>query len=683
MSSSGIKKEAVCKKIKVGMIQINNSFSGQNYLPLSLGFLYSYASFHVEGFEIFEFLDPIYKRIKIEKAVEQLKDADIAAFSTYVWNHNLSLEIAKELKKANPDCLIVFGGCHVPDKNTDEYLQKYDFIDIAAIGEGERVFADLLTNFSTKRWDLVPSITYRENNGKIVTRPQCERIKDMNEIPSPFLEGYFNNLIANNPGEKWIGLWETNRGCPFACAYCDWGVGFKKKVQKYSLEDRLFLEADWFSQNKIEFIFCCDANFGMYKDRDYSIAKRFADNKKKCGYPHAFSVQNTKNNSESSYDVQKLLATSGLSKGVLIAFESVYKPTLKAIKRHNIKLKHFYELQRRFTRDGIKTFSDLILGLPEETCESFIEGTISLIEMGQHNRIQFNNLTILPNTEMADSDYMKRYGIEVVESNIINIHGTLETEEVAEIQQMVIGTNSMNGDDWVKARYFASMVGFLYFNKLFQIPITIANAVFGVDHRVLFNAFMDFDPNSNSSLSKIQNQFFQHAKNMQAGGPEFCPSKKWLNIYWPPDELAFIEVVFSDEITEFYEDAKTVLCNALSNYGIKDHEKVIEQSVELNRCLIKLPNQKSDSVITLDYNIWEVYENAMKGKEVDFSSGKHEYVIDKTSESWETWDEWCEKVVWWCNKKGAYLYSCTALGDSHPTSFPIEKEPFGNDSRYQ
>ena len=94
-------------KTKVGMIQINNSFSGQNYLPLSLGFLHSYASFHVEEIEKFEFIDSIYKRVKIKDAVNHLKDADIAAFSVYVWNHNLSLEIAKELKKVNPKCLIV------------------------------------------------------------------------------------------------------------------------------------------------------------------------------------------------------------------------------------------------------------------------------------------------------------------------------------------------------------------------------------------------------------------------------------------------------------------------------------------------------------------------------------------------------------------------------------------------
>ena len=43
--------------------------------------------------------------------------------------------------------------------------------------------------------------------------------------------------------------------------------------------DRVFAELDWFSKNKVEFIFCCDANFGILP-RDYEIALKAAENKK-------------------------------------------------------------------------------------------------------------------------------------------------------------------------------------------------------------------------------------------------------------------------------------------------------------------------------------------------------------------------------------------------------------------
>ena len=110
------------------MIQVNNSFSGQNYLPLSLGFLVSYAEFHCKNFDDFEFLNPIYKRTRIKDVVKQYKDCDIVAFSVYVWNNNISMRIAKALKKINPNILTIAGGCHIPER--PEYIEKYNYTKV-------------------------------------------------------------------------------------------------------------------------------------------------------------------------------------------------------------------------------------------------------------------------------------------------------------------------------------------------------------------------------------------------------------------------------------------------------------------------------------------------------------------------------------------------------------------------
>ena len=679
-------------KIKVGMIQVNNSFSGQNYLPLSLGFLVSYAELHCKNYNDFEFLNPIYKRIPIKEAVELYKDCDIVAFSVYVWNNNISMRIAKALKEVNPNILTLAGGCHIPER--PEYLEKYmkehPYLDIASIGEGERIFTDFLENYPTNSWDQVESLVNRDGE-KLITTPQAERIKDMNEIPSPFLEGYFDELLKENPEERWIGLWETNRGCPFSCTFCDWGVGFKKKVSKYDLEGRLYEEIDWFSKNKIEFVFTCDANFGMYKDRDLPIVKKIAKNKEKYGYPEAMSVQNTKNSNEVSYQVQKLMSDTGLSKGALIAFQSLDPKTLKAIKRANIELSYFYELQARFMKDGIKTFSDIILGLPEETYESFTAGIAKLIGMGQHNRIQFNNLSVLPNTDMGDPKYIEKYGMKIIENKIINIHGSLGEwlDDIYETQEMVVGTNSMPGEEWVKTRTFGYIVGFLHFNKLFQIPIIIAHAVYGMDYKDIFDKFVIEKESKTGALSDLFKDFYKHSREMQKGGPEFVSSKKWLNIWWPPDELAFIRAVTENKIEDFYEDAKHILFELFEEKGIDNYESVIEESIILNKALIKLPNQTKDLQLKLNYNIWDVYNETLMGRQKLLKKGNFNCLIDRTSETWSSWEDWCEKVVWWANKKGAYLYN-SLPSDQYDKDIntvikyeEVKSEPFGDDARYQ
>ena len=87
------------KKIKIGFVQINNSFSGHSYLPYSVGLLQSYIKKYASNPNIFEFLDSIYCRTNVFDAVNHFKNADIVGFSVYVWNFQLSLAIAKNSKK--------------------------------------------------------------------------------------------------------------------------------------------------------------------------------------------------------------------------------------------------------------------------------------------------------------------------------------------------------------------------------------------------------------------------------------------------------------------------------------------------------------------------------------------------------------------------------------------------------
>ena len=77
------------------------------------------------------------------------------------------------------------------------------------------------------------------------------------------------------------------------------------------------------------------------------------------------------------------------------------------------------------------------------------------------------------------------------------------------------------------------------------------------------------------------------------------------------------------------------------------------------------------------------------GKNEKLILGEFDYFVDRTSEIWDSWEDWCEKVVWWSNKKGAYLYNCVVANDYGDIDLDlsnimkIEREPFGNAARYQ
>jgi len=647
--------------LSVGLVQINNSFSGQNYLPYSVALLQTYVAKFAPDPSRYRFLPSLYKRVRIADAVEALKDADLVGFCTYVWNGRISLEIARRLKALKPGIVIVFGGPHVPDQ-PEAFLRANPQIDLAVHNEGERTFLKVLEAFPDRQaWRGMPGISMVDAEGTFVRNPNIERVRDLDEIPSPFLEGTFDEIMAANTTESWIGLWETNRGCPFRCTFCDWGSATAGKVTKFG-EDRLFREVDWFAEKKIEYIFCCDANFGIQK-RDVDIANYVAGIKRASGYPVALSVQNTKNATERAYLTQKILSDAGLNKGVALSMQSVDMPTLEAIKRDNISLDTYMELQRRFTRDKVETYSDLILGLPGETYESFVRGVDQLMENGQHNRIQFNNLSILPNAEMGDPAYQARYGMITIESKIINIHGErIELDDdVAEVQDLVIATASTPLADWRRTRIFCWMTALLHFDKLFQIPLILAHGISGVAYRDMIGAFMAADPKRFPMIAGINAFFENEARSIQEGGAEYVFSREYLNVYWPADEYIFIKLTAEKTFDAFYEEAGRLLAETLRARSADLPLEVVDEAVRLNHALVHQPFARGNLQVRLTYDILDYWNKVRGGEPAILRQAPLVVEIDRTSKPYNDFQKWCREIVWWGNKKGAYLYAPRAV----------------------
>ena len=69
-----------------------------------------------------------------------------------------------------------------------------------------------------------------------------------------------------------------------------------------------------------------------------------------------------------------------------------------------------------------------------------------------------------------------------------------------------------------------------------------------------------------------------------------------------------------------------------------------------------MPSQDEDLTLRLKYNVAEVYEAGLLAGKVPIKKGDYSCTIDRTSNRWDSWEDWSERVVWWGNKKGAYIY---------------------------
>ena len=296
--------------------------------------------------------------------------------------------------------------------------------------------------------------------------------------------------------------------------------------------------------------------------------------------------------------------------------------------------------------------------MPGGDYNSFADGS-HVIEKRQHNRIQFNNLSILPNAEMADPEYRRRYGLTTVTSKIINIHGTIDVadDDIQEYQELVVATATMPPEQWRRTRAFCWMTALFHFDKMLQIPLILIHEVAGVSYRDLIEAFSEGVLAEFPTLQYIQRFFQDKAADIQQGGEEYCRSERWLNIYWPADELVLIHLCTGGKLGQFYEEAEEYLAEWLVRRGTDLAPELLAEALFLNSRLVKLPFQQDDQELRLEHNLWEFYRAALEGRKLPLESSIRSYHVDRTSRRFDSWEEWCQQVIWYGNKKGAYLYS--------------------------
>jgi hypothetical protein len=156
-------------------------------------------------------------------------------------------------------------------------------------------------------------------------------------------------------------------------------------------------------------LFIADANFGVFK-RDIEIARMIAETAERYGALKQVVANYAKNATENLAEIVRLFARSGLASEGIISIQTRDTQTLHVINRDNIKNRKYDELLEVFQEQRLPMSTDLMIGLPGATPESFKADLQYYFEKGVQAKAYLTRMLV--NSPMAEPDYIARYAIE-------------------------------------------------------------------------------------------------------------------------------------------------------------------------------------------------------------------------------------------------------------------------------
>lgn len=605
----------------------------QAYLPYTAGVLAANAFLNETVRENYNFKEFIFLREETDEVIGRMEDPAVVGFSNYCWNTEFNKLLAEKIKEKWNDCLIVFGGHNVPE-NT-EFLEEFPYIDVLCYGEGEETFRDLLIAALNGNFSAVNNISYRENG--IILSTERTLPGDIANYPSPYTEGWFDDIIASHPDIVFNAILETSRGCPHRCAYCDWGL-LKSKTRLFPMK-KILDEIRWMSSNKIAFVWGADANFGLF-DRDLEIAHALTEAKKATGYPERMRMNYSKTNFENVFEIVRIFKECEFDRiGATLSFQSLSPEVLHNIGRKNMSLDFFKKLLTRYNENGMKAYSELILGLPGETYESFIRGIGKLFEIGQHYVFEVYSCILLPNSIMGQSDFTERFGLKTVRSEILRPHFATEAFAVPEYNNIIVETNSMSREMWIKSTVFYYIAKALHGNGLLRAFAIWLHYEKNLPYENFYDGIIDyFESNPDLFISKLYFEIKQHADEISQGKTNrkliFEPSG---DAVW--DDHEYLVLNYLSEKERVYDE----FVPYLKKYDIQDD--IFNSLLAYQKNIIRTPYETVCEA-ELDYDVHSYLNSVYINNPEPLRPLRH-ILRMKDSDHMNNWKDFGKFVIWY------------------------------------
>jgi radical SAM superfamily enzyme YgiQ (UPF0313 family) len=423
-----------------------------------------------------------------EAAAALVAEADVAGISLYTWNERYALEVARRARERNRGLWIVAGGPSVPRRPeaSAAFLARHPWVDALVLGEGERAFVDIVrARRAGGELAAIPSVVTRAAAGP--GRPRLAGAAFAG-VGSPYLDGTFDDMVAAGEiAPIGAAVVETNRGCPFACTFCDWGQATQARIHELPGE-RVTGELTWLAERGVAYLYIVDANFGIRR-RDVEITRTIGELARAHGAPRFVFFHLTKNATARNLRTVEVLREHGVATQVALSMQDFDPDVLAAIRRDNIRPADALELRERCHGRGIPTHNELMLGLPAQTAASFRRSMSAAITPFPDDSFFLYPTRVLDNAELAEPGYLARHGIATRLVPALPADPDADPF-VVEHEQLVVATATMPNPAWRDAFAFGFLLAALWNQRILQTTLHVMQFTLAIPAATLVDALL-------------------------------------------------------------------------------------------------------------------------------------------------------------------------------------------------
>jgi tRNA A37 methylthiotransferase MiaB len=366
---------------------------------LALGYLHAYAQADPEiaarATIVHRTYDPALLGPEEIASRIAAEEPDLVAASCYVWNTPDVLRTMQALKRRRSQVRVLLGGPEV-SYHYERVLRQHLQVDWIGVGEGELTFRELLRaelGLEGPAHEEIAGLGQRRVRTPFLPAPR-PYLADLDQLPSPYLSGVMD-LDPVRQG----ALYQTARGCPFVCSFCDYGRN--QPYHEFSLA-RVRAELEHFARRGAKVLFNVDPTFNYRKHRAAELLQLAIDLDLRA--LHWIEIFPTLLDDE----LTSLLERSPLV-FLGVGIQTTNPRSMRAVRRVWQPDKVAPLLDRLQGRPNVITSYEMIMGLPDDTLQDF-KDTLSWTYARRPADLKSFNLAILPRTPLESE--VERYRIE-------------------------------------------------------------------------------------------------------------------------------------------------------------------------------------------------------------------------------------------------------------------------------